>query len=311
MIVYREFSSLTNDLGVSAKALYALSNHLTSHYHRVSIPKKNGETRELNVPDDFLKSVQKKICDKLLCYMEVSPYATAYKYGASTVKNARVHLGKRDVLKLDIRHFFDRIIYPLVKERAFPSEIYSENIRVLLSIICTYKDGLPQGAPTSPFISNIIMKDFDNKVGKWCEKKGICYTRYCDDMTFSGELDKEKIIRFVSRELKRMGFYLNKKKTVFLSDGRQKSVTGIVVNEKLNVPKCYRKDIRQTMYYCMNYGIESHLEKIGCPFSTEEFLVKMLGKINYVLSVDNDNEEMLKYKQFLTEFKKSKSRGIL
>jgi len=300
MIVYRELSSLTKDLGVSARALYSLSNHIHLHYHKTKIPKKNGEDRELSVPDKFLKAVQRKIVEKLLVYEEISPYAAAYRFGASTLKNAVAHCGKSVVLKLDIRHFFDHIIYPMIKEKVFSEERYSEENRVLLSILCLYNDSLPQGAPTSPIISNIIMKDFDNEVGKWCKERGISYTRYCDDMTFSGDFRHREVVDFVKGRLKTMGFFLNGKKTVVAGKGQKQIVTGIVVNEKANVPLAYRKKIRQELYYCKKFGISSHLREQRLDTSEEEYLRKMLGKVNYVLSVDAKNAEMQEYKVWLT-----------
>ncbi len=301
MIVYKELSSLTNDLGVSAKALYSLSNHVSSHYYQTKIPKKNGEYRELSVPDEFLKTIQKRIVEKLLVYEEVSSYATAYRYGASTVKNAYPHLKKNTMLKLDIRHFFDHIIYPMVKEKIFVKEKYSESNRILLSLLCIYNNALPQGAPTSPIISNIIMKDFDNAVGEWCKEKGIRYTRYCDDMTFSGDFNYIEVISFVKKELKKMGFYLNDNKTVVARKGQKQIVTGIIVNEKINTPLLYRKKIRQEMYYCMKFGVVSHLQRKQLDVSEKDYLMKLLGKVNYVLSVDATNAEMIGYKKWLME----------
>lgn len=105
MIVYRELSSLEKDLGFHAKQLYAVSNRLEKHYHRVQIPKKSGGVRVLSVPDEVLKAIQRKITEVLLAAMPVSRYAAAYHRGASTVKNARCHVGKTVVLKLDILHF--------------------------------------------------------------------------------------------------------------------------------------------------------------------------------------------------------------
>lgn len=274
MIVYKELSSLTNDLGVSAKALYSLSNHIPSHYYQTKILKGNGEYRELSVPNEFLKAIQKRIVEKLLVYEEVSPYATAYRYGASTVKNAYPHLKKNTILKLDIRHFFDHIIYPVVKEKVFVKEKYSEKNRILLSILCVYNDSLPQGAPTSPIISNIIMKEFDNIVGTWCEEKKIRYTRYCDDMTFSGDFNHGEVIAFVKKELKKMGFYLNDTKTVIAHKGQKQIITGIMVNEKINTPLSYRKQIRQEIYYCKKYGIASHLQRKQLDVREQDYLKK-------------------------------------
>lgn len=301
MIVYKELSSLTNDLGVSAKVLYSLSNHITSHYYQTKILKKNGEYRELSVPNEFLKAVQKRIVEKLLVYEEVSPYASAYRYGASTVKNAYPHLNQNTILKLDIRHFFDHIIYPVVKEKVFVKEKYSEKNRILLSILCLYNDALPQGAPTSPIISNIIMKDFDNMVGEWCKEKRIRYTRYCDDMTFSGDFNYKEVISFVKKELKKMGFYLNDKKSVVAHKGQKQIVTGIMVNEKINTPLSYRKKIRQELYYCKKFGIASHLQRKQLDISEQDYLRNLLGRVNYVLSVDATNIEMLGYKKWLID----------
>ena len=289
MIVYQELSSLTNDLGVSAKTLYSLSNHISSHYYETKILKGNGEYRALCVPDVFLKTIQRKIVDKLLVYEAVSPYATAYRFGGSTIQNAEPHIKNNTILKLDIRHFFDHILYPMVKEKVFVREKYSEQNRILLSILCLYRDALPQGAPTSPIISNIIMKSFDDIVGAWCEERKIKYTRYCDDMTFSGAFDHREVISFVKKELNKMGFYLNDAKTVVAHKGQKQMVTGLIVNEKINTPLAYRKKIRQEVYYCRKFGIASHLRQKQMDVDEREYLEKLLGKVNYVLSVDRKN----------------------
>lgn len=302
MVVYKEISSLVKDLGFSKKALYYASNSIDKLYHNVSIPKQNGELRQLQVPNDFLKAIQKSIAKNLLAYEPISPYATAYRYGGSTIVNARPHINKSVVLKLDIRHFFDNITYPMVKEKVFAAEKYSEENRILLSILCVYQHSVPQGAPTSPFISNIIMRDFDNTVGEWCEKHNVTYTRYCDDMTFSGDFESKDIIDFIEIELLKYGFFLNKKKTTLLHNGQRKVVTGIVVNEKATVPISYRKKLRQEMYYIKKYGVESHIKKCGISEPKDQYLKKLLGRINYALSVHKD-EELLEYRQWLNEEK--------
>lgn len=299
MIVYRELSSLAKDLEVSAKALYAAANHIDAHYVETKISKASGGYRKLSVPDDFLKTIQRRIAERLLAYEEISPYATAYRYGGSTLLNAKPHLGKDTVLKLDIRHFFDHIIYPLVKEKAFPEHRYSEANRILLTLLCLYRDSLPQGAPTSPWISNIIMKDFDNTVGKWCDAHRIVYTRYCDDLTFSGDFKPAEVIQFVKEALGEMGFYLNHKKTVIARNGQRKNITGIVVNEKLNVPLAYRKKLRQEIYYSQKFGITSHLKHLNVTEDEVSYLQKLLGKVNYVLSVNPGNKELREAKNFL------------
>ena len=178
MITYRELSSLEIDLGYSAKMMYSLSNSIRTHYHEASIPKGNGEYRKLYVPDEELKVLQKRIADIILARVEISPYATAYRVGGSPLKNAAPHVGHELLLKLDIRHFFDKITYALVRTYAFPSNVFSDSNSTLLATLCCYRDCLPQGAPSSPAISNIIMRDFDNVVGAWCSERNISKDTY-------------------------------------------------------------------------------------------------------------------------------------
>ena len=243
MIVYREIGSLENDLGFSLKTLYAISNNIKNHYVSVEIPKKNGELRRLSVPDEILKRVQRRISDVILSRLEISEYATAYRYGASTVKNAAAHVGKPKLLKLDILHFFDSVYYSTLRERVFTRDRFSDNVSILLSMLCYFGDKLPQGAPTSPSITNVIMREFDERIGAFCREKGISYTRYCDDMTFSGDFDEGEVIVFVKRELYGLGLFLKNRKTVVIPASRRQTVTGIVVNEKLNITKEYKKTI--------------------------------------------------------------------
>ena len=299
MIVYRELSSLEQDLGISAKTLYAVSNNLTKHYRNVSLPKKNGGCRSLSVPDEVLKSIQKRIAQVLLIHMPVSRYARAYRFGSSTLCNARPHVGKPVVLKLDILHFFDSIPYCAVKDTVFPEEIYAEPLRILLTMLCYHKDALPQGAPTSPAITNILLYHFDEQIGQWCRDRGIAYTRYCDDMTFSGDFDPAEVIRFVRPELKKMGFLLNGQKTKIQRPGHQQSVTGIVVNEKLSIPADYRRKLRQDLYYCQKFGIREHLQKTGLEIPEETYRMQLLGRVNYVLQLHPEDRDMLTARNWL------------
>ena len=97
-------------------------------------------------------------------------------------------------------------------DNVFFEEKYSESIRVLLTMLCYYKDSLPQCAPTSPAITDIIMYDFDEIVGEFCNAKNIAYTRYCDDMTLSGDFNEREIISLVKTELRKLGLFLKKRK---------------------------------------------------------------------------------------------------
>lgn len=298
MIVYRELSSIEKDLGFSAKTLYGLSNSLEKHYHTVYLPKSDGSKRKLSVPDLILKPVQKSIADNILIQYPISKYAKAYKPGSSIQKNARPHVGKKKILKLDIEGFFDHILYSRVKDTVFYEEKYSESIRILLTMLCYYNDSLPQGAPTSPAITNIIMYDFDETVGAFCNEKNIAYTRYCDDMTFSGDFDEKEIISFVKNELFKFGLHLNNRKTAVVPATKRQCVTGIVVNEKMNITKDYRKTIRQEIYYIKKFGLDEHLKRLGIS-DKQQYVLSLKGRIAFVLQTIPNNCEFIEYKNFL------------
>ncbi|MBR4461253.1 MAG: RNA-directed DNA polymerase [Erysipelotrichaceae bacterium] len=301
---YFELETLEKDLNVHAKTLYGLSNNINAHYHSRIIKKSNGGDRVLSVPDFILVKVQNQINDVILSRMPVSVYSKAYSAGDSPLGNAAPHLRNDTVIKLDIRQFFDHVTYPLVKEKVFRKELFSESNRILLSLLCMYNESLPQGAPTSPAISNILLYDFDNRIGEWCRQRNIIYTRYCDDMTFSGDFenwDPIDIIRKVKLELKQYGLFINGRKTKILHNGQRKKITGIVVNDKPNVSIDYRKKIRQEMHYIRKYGLKNHIRKTGCDKSEMEYLRSLLGRINYVLSV-NRIEEYERYRDDVVSY---------
>lgn len=302
MIVYRELSSIEKDLGFSAKTLYGLSNSLEKHYHTVYLPKSDGSKRKLSVPDLILKLVQKSIADNILIQYPISKYAKAYKPGSSIQKNARPHVGKKKILKLDIEGFFDHILYSRVKDTVFYEEKYSESIRILLTMLCYHNDSLPQGAPTSPAITNIIMYDFDETVGAFCNEKNIAYTRYCDDMTFSGDFDEKEIINFVKNELFKLGLHLKNRKTAVVPAVKRQCVTGIVVNEKMNITKEYRKKVRQEVYYIRKFGLDGHLNKTGIS-DKERYLLSLKGRIAFVLQTIPGDCEFIEHKNFLNSIR--------
>ena len=298
MIVYKELASIEQDLGFPARTLYGLSNNLEKHYHNVFIPKSDGSKRKLSVPDLILKRVQKSIADNILVQYPISRYAKAYKVGSSVQQNALPHVGKKKILKLDIEDFFDSILYSQVKEIVFFEEKYSESNRILLTMLCYYKESLPQGAPTSPAITNIIMFDFDEKVGAFCNKKNIAYTRYCDDMTFSGDFDEREIISFVKGELCKLGLFLKNRKTAVVSATKRQTVTGIVVNEKINITKDYKKNIRQEIYYIKKFGLDEHLNRLGIA-DKQRYILSLQGRIAFVLQTTPNKHEFVEYKDFL------------
>ena len=275
------------------KCIYAVSNHIEEHYREVFIPKKKGGRRKLLVPDYLLHTMQKNILRIILSEEKVSKYAKAYCPGRRIRDNAFAHVGAETILELDIKDFFENITYIMVYQCVFSGEYYPPAVRTLLTQLCCYRDYLPQGAPTSPMISNLVMFSFDQYMGKWCEEREICYTRYCDDMTFSGKFDVREVKQKVRSYLQVLGFELNLKKTKVLKQYNRQSVTGIVVNEKAQVSKTYRRDVRQAVYYCGKYGVQEHLQRTGAQMwlqkGEERYLQHLMGKVNYILQVNPED----------------------
>lgn len=281
--------------------LYGLSNHAEEHYQKVQIPKRNGTWRTLYVPDSLLKYIQKQILHKILMQFPVSSCASAYKKGCSLKENAVPHTGKPIVLKMDIWDFFGNITFINVYQHAFPGELFPPSVRTLLTHLCCYRDFLPQGAPTSPYISNLVLAPFDHYMENWCKGRNITYTRYCDDLTFSGNFEPEMLIRKVSSFLLRMGFEVNPEKTKVCRRGQQQIITGIVVNEKAQVPKAYRRSLRQEIYYIEKFGLSEHLAHIHSDLTPERYLERLKGRIRYVLQINPQDKE---FQEALTHLNK-------
>ena len=298
MIIYRSIDTLAKDLGFSPKTLYAVSYQTDRHYEQVSFAC-GGKTRLLSVPDPLLKSIQRSIYRNLLCHMPVSPCAAAYRFGTSIAQHARLHAGQKLVYQMDIQNFFDHILYSAVKDKAFPEIIYSPSLRILLTMLCYYRDRLPQGAPTSPVIANLVLKDFDEKVCAWCRQRHIRYSRYCDDLTFSGSFDPVSLYEFVKGALYQEGFYLNPKKTRLLSQSRRQTVTGLVVNQQVSVPSAYRRQVKQEIYYCQKYGITAHMSRQNIADTPEHYLRSLLGRVDFILYYHQDASWAMDGRQWL------------
>lgn len=300
--------TVANKLEIPINKLYMLSNNRKprqkrsgskyKNYHTVVIHRGRGHrNRILSVPNNLLKIVQRRLLERYLYQIETSEYSTAYCKGKSLLDNAFPHIGKECILKLDISHFFDSItddsVYLVFKQFGLSVPATS-----LLTHLCTYNGKLPQGAPTSPYIANLVMKHFDEKLGKWCKNRNITYTRYCDDMTFSGDrsaVRNSNIIRKVKVLLNNMEMKLNDKKTIFISSSQQQRVTGIVVNEKPAIPREMRRSIRQDVYYCTKFGVSDSLQRQGLNISPDKYLHSLLGRISFALQIDPDNTEIQKY----------------
>ena len=297
--------NISRTLDVPVSRLYMLSNNRIprkkcrgkeyGNYHQVKISQGFGrKKRVLSVPNSSLKFVQRRILSTILCKLPVSGYATAYCKGKSLIDNASPHVGKEMVMKLDISKFFDNIDDDMVFF-ALSHLGFSTAATSLLTHLCTYHSRLPQGAPTSPYIANLVMKKFDEEIGKWCSSRNISYTRYCDDLTFSGSryaIKESCVLSKVRSMLFFKGFELNQKKTVFASSARQQRVTGVVVNEKPALSRQQRRQIRQEVYFAAKYGVKSSLRRRKIRLSPEEYLRSLMGRISFALRLQPENREM-------------------
>ena len=285
------------------KKLYSISNNIEKNYRIFKIRKRNGKYRTIYEPSYTLKHIQRKILNNILNNKTISKYAKAYHKGISLKDNALPHINKNIILKLDIKDFFDNIFFYDIYNSCFPIEYFPKSIGMLLTYLCTYNNHLTQGSPTSAYISNLVMKEFDEVLGYWCENNNISYTRYSDDMTFSGDFNVGEVIKKVKKMLYKLGLELNNDKIHVINSSNRQSITGIVVNNKLQVSKNYRNKIRQEMYYIKKYGFESHINKSTVKVSKEKYFKQLYGRIIFVLQVNAADKEFIEYKKYLNEIR--------
>lgn len=289
--------------------LIAISNETTSFYKHYEVPKRSGGKRAIDEPLPSLKEIQSWILSEILVPASktmVSSVAKAFMPGKSLRENARFHRGRKKVVALDITDFFPSIGFGAVYG-IFQRMGYSKPVCVMLARLCTLRGKLPQGAPTSPMLSNLFFKDTDQKIFHYCRRRNIQYTRYADDLVFSGnDLISQHLISYVKMLLTSKKLALNEKKTKVMGRGMRQSVTGVVVNEKLQVSREYRDKIRQEVYYCLKFGETSHWEYIREELpkwivSPQLYLKHLLGKVNFVLQVNSKDEVFLGYREMLRE----------
>ena len=286
------------------KTIYSISNNIEKNYKIYKIKKRNGKYRTIYEPNSILKQIQKQILINILNNKSISKYAKAYHKGIQLKDNAIFHINKEMILKLDIANFFENISFLDIYNSCFPIEYFPNSVGMILTYLCTYNNHLTQGSPTSPYISNLVMKEFDEELGNWCNLRNISYTRYSDDMTFSGQFNPSELIVKVRKMLYKLGLSLNNDKIRIIHKSSRQNVTGIVVNEKMQVNIKYRNKIRQKIYYIKKFGLSSHLKKCDINIKPKKYLNGLYGRILYVLQINENDKEFMKYKHFLEKLKR-------
>lgn len=287
-------------------------------YYHYEIEKKKGGKREINAPDSLLKSVQRKLNYYLQAmYLSVKPdevHGFVINEGergeqCNIRENAAIHSGKAYVLNTDLKDFFPNISGRQVLH-LFSSDLfnYSEEIATALALLTTYQGKLPTGAPTSPVISNLICLDLDAHLKEFAKENNLSYSRYADDLSFSSdELINTVLINKLRAVIKNCGFAINEKKVRMISANKKQTVTGIVVNEKVNVDRQLLKRIRAMIHDLQSKGLESATRKHFAIRGevdkryTSMFMSKLKGYINFIGQIRGREDGLyLKFKTIVS-----------
>lgn len=290
----KNYHDLARELRLSIDILSKYFNNNRRYYRTYEVKKKNGKTRNISSPHLELKGIQRWILRNIFDKLSPSPYATGFVKGISLKQNATPHEGKQYILNIDFKDFFDNISSRHVYS-VFRSLGYSPKLSYQLTKICTLNGALPQGAPTSPALSNFICNRLDYRLGSYCKKNALSYTRYADDITISGNrlLSMQEAKKITIKIIGDENFKINTQKTKLLGPSLKREVTGLVINDKIGIGRDKLNKFRMTMF---------NLFKANDPSAK----VVIDGIISYVSSVDKKRSENLKkYREKL--FKNSSS----
>lgn len=280
------------------------------YYKRFKIKKRRGGYRTIQTPTNELKYLQKWILRNILEKVPSHKSCTGFDKLSSIKKNAEIHLNAECILKIDLLRFFDSInekrIYGI-----FKSFGYQNNLCVSLAKICTIKQNetfyntfkknednlkqyllskdegiLPQGAPTSPKLANLILRNLDERLERLCSKYNVNYSRYADDLTFSGK--KENLLylkKIIYKIIYSENLFANIGKTKFIVRGNPYLVTGLSVhNEEVKVIRRKKKEIEHHLYHCIKNGVIVHLIKSN--IGNRNFKDWLFGNICFVYSIE-------------------------
>jgi RNA-directed DNA polymerase len=244
--------------GKELKALMRAGSQAGSGYVEFTVPKATGGVRTICAPRAPLKRVQRSILRELLGKVPAHPAAHGFINGRSVVSNAQPHEGAKVVIKIDLKDFFPTVHFYRVAG-TFRYLGMGEAAANTLAAIVTHRnklpDGtvimpgaLPQGAPTSPAITNIVCRRLDARLDALAKKADATYTRYADDLTFSFRAEPSKgvgrFLWWVDQVIQQEGFVQNAPKRRVLRPSNQQRITGVVVNNGLSVPRDARRRFR-------------------------------------------------------------------
>lgn len=255
-------SGLALAIGISPRLLGYLMQKPERNYRRFEIGKRGGGTRTIDSPRVFLKTIQAWINDYILWRLPVHPNCHAYVRGKSIVTNALGHTGKAYVGCIDIEDFFGSLSDRRIR-RVLVEQGIGENLAYSVSKLATLRGGLPQGAPSSPTLSNAALYSFDHALAKECEARNLSYSRYADDIAISGNRKDQigAVIGIAESLLSQSGLRLNKSKTRIASRGGQQRIAGVVVNSFAQPPRILRRRIR-AMFHQATVSPEDYKDRV-------------------------------------------------
>ncbi|HGT5183625.1 RNA-directed DNA polymerase [Escherichia coli] len=265
---------LASLIGVSPHLIAIMSMTPDKYYRSFKLNKKSGGYREILAPRKFMKVIQYWITDYFLFLLNTHASCYSYRKGVSIKDNAINHLNNDFIANIDIIDYFGTINKDMVQNCLIKNKI-DIKLATAITDIVTYKGTLPQGAPSSPQISNAILFDFDNEISEACYLTGCVYTRYSDDITISGSIRKDvvKMVELATHLLNEFGFSINNKKTRIASTNSRQVVTGILVNDVIRPTRKYRKRVRSAF----DHAIKDN----DC---SKETIYKLSGYLNYLKS---------------------------
>ena len=271
--VLRTCTDVAALVGVEVEELDALmrpGSEAGSGYVEFDAPKRSGGVRRLCAPRAKLKAAQRAILDGILAHLPTHPAVHGFVTGRSTVTNAAPHVGATVVVRVDLEDFFPTVHYRRVKG-LFATHGYNDEVASTLAGLTTWRprlpDGtvvwpgvLPQGAPTSPAIANLVCRRMDARLTALARKAGANYTRYADDLSFSFREPPERLGRFlwwVNAILQQEGFAENAAKRRVMRQGGRQRVTGLTVNQQVSIPREERRRFKAILANCRQHGVES------------------------------------------------------
>lgn len=285
---------LASSLAVKPAFLYrclALSRD-NENYKFIKLPKKDGTFRTIIEPPHNIKIIQRKIVEYLKKFQKEKYCAHGFVKERNNVTNAKIHVNKKFVLKVDLKDYFTSIksgrIYKMFLKKPF--SFCRADATILTNLLC-FDNVLAQGFPSSPYVSNIVTRKLDNALIDLSQRYKCNYSRYADDITFSTNLSIfpypliDELKEIIINEM----FVINDKKTQLLSSKTRQIVTGVVVNKKLNLKRNYYRKLRQLLYVWRHDGITICSQKNN--MSKDDLRRFVLGKLSYYKSVvgqDND-----------------------